>query len=113
MIMSEYNYSVHWIAGIKNPVGDCLSRLISIPEFDWVNVEPDDDTVHPFLMCRASEVSEPLQTSSVVGECSHIHTDFGSKKIFNTVWEIRIKILRMIGSVSPGILSDPLTDDIG
>ena len=36
--------------GSTNLVGDNLSRLIKIPDRDWRSAEPDDDTVHPFLM---------------------------------------------------------------
>eukprot|EP01052_Picozoa_sp_SAG31_P000101 SAG31_NODE_3_length_45830_cov_42.279701_28_plen_748_part_00 len=50
MIMSEYDYTIQWLPGVDNPVGDNLSRLIKIPDDEWNTIEKDDDTVHPFLM---------------------------------------------------------------
>ena len=49
MIMSEYDYTIQYIKGSSNVVADQLSRLLEIPDDDWINMEPDDETQHPFL----------------------------------------------------------------
>ena len=61
MIMSEYDYEVHYIKGSSNHVGDTLSRLIEIPEGEWTLLEVDDDTVHPFLCAYPALMHASLQ----------------------------------------------------
>jgi hypothetical protein len=76
MIMSEYDYDIQWIKGTTNHVGDTLSRLIKLPETDWNNLEVDDDTVHPFLMCWTDYTrlqSVGIQQLLVAGERPVIH----------------------------------------
>lgn len=50
MIMSEFDYEIEYIKGTSNVVADQLSRLLELPDSDWINVDKDDDTVHPFLL---------------------------------------------------------------
>ena len=52
MILSEYNYSIQYIKGKLNEMGDSLSRLVAMPPTDWESLpsdERDSDDHHPFL----------------------------------------------------------------
>ena len=52
MILSEYNYSIQYIKGKLNEMGDSLSRLVAMPPADWESLpsdERDSDDHHPFL----------------------------------------------------------------
>eukprot|EP01052_Picozoa_sp_SAG31_P066467 SAG31_NODE_25269_length_464_cov_2.745205_1_plen_121_part_10 len=72
MILSEYDYEITYIKGSTNHVGDTLSRLIRLPEKDWINLEVDDDTVHPFLCMFPAlmHASVQLLTSTSTGKQS-------------------------------------------
>jgi hypothetical protein len=50
MIMQDYNYSVSYIPGPTNHVGDALSRLIDLPASDWKPLVMDNDSQFPFLL---------------------------------------------------------------
>ena len=50
MIMQDYNYSISYIPGPTNHVGDALSRLIDVPAKDWKPLVLDDDSQYPFLL---------------------------------------------------------------
>jgi hypothetical protein len=52
MILTEYNYSIQYIKGKLNEMGDSLSRLVAMPPTDWESLpsdERDSDDHHPFL----------------------------------------------------------------
>ena len=50
MIMQDFNYSISYIPGPTNHVGDALSRLIDLPAKDWKPLVLDDDSQYPFLL---------------------------------------------------------------
>ena len=90
MIMSEYDYTIQWIPGVDNPVGDNLSRLIKIPDDQWNTVDKDDDTVHPFITLQTKHSSEAGECATCLvstantpirSECNHCGQSFPSRNL--------------------------------
>ena len=85
MILSEYNYSIQYIKGTLNEMGDSLSRLVAMPPKEWENLpsdERDGDDHHPFLNIWPDLNLFVLMDTFTADISSHVQIDTGDETVF-------------------------------